>query len=179
MNNIEIRRRILEKLYNAEQKKPDNIIPSDKLCQELGISNEDIGSNIKYLHQKHFIEAHQLATRHYSALLNITHDGIDIIEDENEFNRKFPIKITNIQNSNGVVIDSNNVRVDINQSINIQNSFNKLYEECEAKDGSEEIISRIKAIENEIGKDTVNTDKIKESTNWLNRNASWTIFPII
>ncbi|MBM4240967.1 MAG: hypothetical protein FJ150_04815 [Euryarchaeota archaeon] len=180
MDNIEIRRKILEKLYDTEKINPGNIISSIDLGNELNISNEDLGFNIKYLKEKQFINAEQMATPFYSALLSIAPYGIDIVEDENEFNRSFPLmNITNIRNSKGVVINSDNVKIDISENINIKDSFNEIYNEIDNHINAKEVEQRIKAIEEELSKDKISTSKIKESTNWLHKNANWTILPLI
>lgn len=177
MNDIDIRRKVLEKLYDIEKKTPGKMIMSGKLINELHIPNEELGFNIRYLHKKGFIDAKEGMGTLYNAIIRINHNGIDLIEDESEFNTKFPLKITNIQNSNGVVIDSNDVTVDVNNSINIENSFNELYELIKDKDNAEEIMRRIKIIETELKKD--NKSEIKESTSWVQKNANWIIFPLI
>lgn len=83
--------------------------------------------------------------------------------------------ITNVYNSQGVVTNSNNVHIKIN---NISNSFNELYEQSENYDNSIEIKEKLKLIENELQKKDINQSKIKITSNWLKRNANWTI-PII
>lgn len=80
--------------------------------------------------------------------------------------------ITNVYNSQGVVTNSNNVKIDIN---NISNSFNELYKQSDNYDNSNEIKEKLKLIESELQKKDINQSNIKKAYGWLKRNANWTI----
>jgi hypothetical protein len=54
----------------------------------------DIYSNLKYLEGKHLIAV--IWRTGGFPVTKITSSGIDLIEDETEFNRRFPISINNI-----------------------------------------------------------------------------------
>lgn len=81
-------------------------------------------------------------------------------------------KITNVYNSQGVITDSNNVQMDINNTIY---NFKKLYEQSDDYKNADEIKEKLKSIENELKKNDINQSKIKNTFNWLKRNANWTI----
>ena len=87
--------------------------------------------------------------------------------------------ITNIINNRGFFADSNNVKMDINGSFNIENSFNELYRLSEGYENSDKIKKNIRSIENELCKDQIDQSKFKSSIDWLNNNANWIIPSII
>lgn len=59
-------------------------------------------------------------------------------------------------------------------------SFNELYEMIDKTDkNADEIKENLTVIEKELNKEEINPSKIKYSTDWLKRNANWTIPSII
>ncbi len=82
--------------------------------------------------------------------------------------------ITNIINSQ-VVTDSNNVKLDINGSFNIENSFNDLDRLSEGYENADEIKENLRSIKYELSKDQIDQSKFKSSVDWLKRNANWII----
>jgi len=86
--------------------------------------------------------------------------------------------ITHVHNSQGVLINSKNVQMDMNDSINIENSFNELYMDIDKFGSSNEVKKIINSIQEELGKSEVKTSKIKSYIDLLKKNASWTILPL-
>jgi hypothetical protein len=119
----EIRKEILETLYNHRQ---DGLIPIGKFQDELkarslNIDDRALHGEIIYLKEKWLLElGAEFCGKEYLnfAFLKITSQGIDLVEDPEEFGKLFSIKINNnsfrdVSNSN-VNIDSNNVQQIIN-----------------------------------------------------------------
>ncbi len=88
------------------------------------------------------------------------------------------INITNIYNQ-GVVTGSINVKMDINGSVNMENSFTELYELIDNHEKAEETKQNVRIIEEELSKELIDKSKIKSSIDWLNSNANWIIPSII
>ncbi len=175
-----MKRKILKIMYNHEQENPGNLIHSDKIIKELGsVEQNKFNFNTNYLKNKGFIRLLEISGNG-GFLGNITHYGIDLIENPHEFNTQLPVfNITNVNNSKGVVVSSNDVQIDINDSINIKNSFNGLYEQINPSDvKANEIKEKIKVIEMELNKDEISPSKIRNSNEWLKMYANWSI-PII
>jgi histone H3/H4 len=86
--------------------------------------------------------------------------------------------ITHVHNSKEVLINSKNVQMDINDSINIENSFNELYMDIDKFGSSNDVKKIINAIKRELEKNEVSTSKIKSYIDLLKKNASWTILPL-
>lgn len=86
--------------------------------------------------------------------------------------------ITHVHNSKEVLINSKNVQMDMNDSINIENSFNELYMDIDKFGSSNEVKKIINSIQEELGKSEVKTSKIKSYIDLLKKNASWTILPL-
>jgi len=176
MNENRIRRGILEILYDYEEEHSGDQMGGHDLTEKLGdIEPNELIFNMNYLENKGYMDIEEYLEGEFIA--NITHQGIDLIENNEEFNTKFPlITITNINNSKGVVLGSNNVQIDIKDSINIKDSFNELYKQIDiTNDDANEIKENIKQIEIELNKKEVNSSTIKNSVSWLKRNANWTI----
>ncbi len=174
MDNKEIRRKILEALYKHEEQNPGRFLPSGNLKKLVDIEEKKLESNVYYLKRGRYIEIREFLQGYHAKIAN---RGIDLVENNEEFNRIFPpVNITTIHNSKGVVVGSNNVEIKIDESINITDSFNEIYDKANDFENAEEIKERIKVIEEELKKDNINKSQIKSSMDWLKRNANWT-FP--
>ena len=175
MNENQIRREILKILYDDERKSSVSFLDSKTLERNLNIDENDLRFNVNYLENKGYLKKEGFLGGDFIA--NISHKGIDLIENNEEFNTKFPlVNITNVNNSRGVSVNSNNVQIDVNDSINITDSFNKLYKQIDpSNDNANEIKENLKLIENELTKEAINQSTISNSVNWLKINAYWTI----
>jgi len=109
MENREIRRKILEILYEEDEEKPGNIIMRNFLKDKLGLPDNKIDSNIRYLGEKGYIR-YQGSIGQIFVTAQITSEGKDLVEDESEFNKMFP-SVTIISDNKGVIIgDRSSVR---------------------------------------------------------------------
>jgi len=176
MDNKEIRRNILEYLYQMDEENPQNLISKEEIISFLGVEGKKIDSNIIYLEEKGYVKLE----KYIGALFGharITSYGKDLVENPEEFNSKFPIHVTQniVTNSTGTIIGDNNT-----QSLTISDSFNTIYHELEKRnpDKKSEIKKQIKIIENELKKETPNISIIKKASEFLKNNAAW-IVPIM
>ncbi len=168
LDNNQIRRKILQILYDYEIENPGGLTPSGIVKKHLQVEDKIIDFNLNYLENKGYLKLTRL---HGSLPLSrITSGGIDIVEDNNQLDEKFPlIHQTIVHNSPGTVIDSQNV------SINIVNSFNQIYEEINQQnpENRDLIIEKVNFIERELGKKDMDKSKVRKMYEWLQRNANW------
>lgn len=81
MDNNEIRRKILEVLYDQEMNNP-KIIPKGILKKKSGIEYNKLDPNINYLEDKGYIQVTRAMGGYYAT--KITAKGIDYIENNEE-----------------------------------------------------------------------------------------------
>lgn len=139
MDKLEVRRKILEILYERFVEHPYNRTTPKEFKEQLGISLRDLNYNIIYLEDKCLIELQKPLEGSLFVGARITHRGIDLIEDEYEFDIMFPaFKRTSPP---GNVFTQFNLLID---SIEVDGSINS--------DLKELIIENIKQIQNEFKK---------------------------
>ncbi len=179
MNNDEIRRKILEILYEKDKEEPFRFMSRNLLKEKLNVEDNKLDSNVLYLKEKNLIilgKEHTQTKPFIRAI--ITAKGKDLVENKEEFNSMFPINITQniISNGIGAAIGNNN-----SINISIEDSFKKIYDDIQKQDMSnkEEIIKNVKEIEDELKKDSIDKNKIKKSIDFLKTNASWVIPSVI
>lgn len=173
--NNEIRREILHILYGAAKNSLGSVRRS-YLKEKLNLDDNELDFHVKYLDQKYYLETSRVSHA-YFLTAKITAHGIDLVEDTAAFNREFPVKIIQIHNSPGTVIDSNNV------NININNSFNHILKKIDhSKIENKDIVKEaVKMIEEELEKDCIKKDNIQEAMGKVDKfkgNANW-IIPMI
>lgn len=100
------------------------------------------------------------------------HSGIKTVEKDSITE---VVNHYHFHNPKNVVIGSNYGEMNVFEYIDIQDSFNKIYQQ----NLDDETKKYVKLIQEELKKDKVNTSKIKSSIDWLKGNASSTIFPLI
>lgn len=168
MNNNEIRRKIIEELYNIYEKNHLRNMPKGKLKDKIGVEYNELNRNVNYLKDKGYVTLIMGMGDYYAA--KITADGIDLIESPEEFNTLFPqLNIT--QN---IVHDSSNVVISSDNFINISDSFNQIYQNPEFLNSNhkEEIKKIIQELQIELQNEAVNKNKIQNYYNWLKINAN-------
>jgi hypothetical protein len=90
MTNAEIRRRILQMLYDRFKEHPYNRIASKEFKEELNISLKDLQFHVIYLEEKKLLELQKPLEGSLFVGARITPKGIDLIEDEFQMNISFP-----------------------------------------------------------------------------------------
>lgn len=173
MNNSEIRRKILELLYQADEECPGESVERKTLKDKLHIEDNKLDSNMLYMEEKNYVELYKSIDAVFDGA-QITAYGKDLVENKEPFNRDFPISITQIsvKNSAGVVIGDGSSAV-----VSMSDSFNDIYQNIEKRNppNKEEIIKVIKEVEEELKKESINKSNIKRLVEFLKTNASWII----
>jgi len=136
LNETQIRRNILDFLYK-NFKNSKLYVEGEDIIKGLNNNKQDIFTNLRYLEDKGLVYA--IWRTGGFPVIKITSSGIDLIEDESEFNRKFPIAVNydssiNINNVTGDITGvgisgSNNIIkkiTKISDSFNIKNDLSNL-----------------------------------------------------
>lgn len=177
MDNQEIRRKILEYIYDKNEQQPQYMAQRDEVKQFLNINDAKLDNNVLYLESKGYLKVGKNIGSFF-VYAQITSEGIDLVENPNQFNTLFPVRITQniIQHSTGVIIGDNNI-----QKINLTNSFTKIYRDINEKNpkNKEQIIIEVKKIEEELKKPSPDKTIIDKSIEFLKNNASWMVPTII
>jgi hypothetical protein len=175
LNNDEIRGKILDILYKQNQEHPgglSNLLPRDFLKEKLGIEDNELNRNVLYLKDQGFLDI-PIDAGHVTFLTaSITSKGIDLVEHPERFNPTPAfVQHINISNSPGAVVNSQNV------TVNIQDSFNNLYEKVNSSnsENKEEINSKVREIQEELENENINTSKVRKSIDYFKSNAKWII----
>jgi len=176
MENKEIRRKILEILYKKDEETFRQYIDRDELKDDFSIDYQKLDSNVLNLRDKGFLEI-LTASHVYFLGARITTKGKNLIENESELNNQSPVSLTQniaVHNSSGVVINSHDI------SMTIEDSFNEIYSQIQDKnpENGEEVEKMVKELEEELNKENINKSATQKISKWLQSNAKWTI-PII
>lgn len=150
MDRIEVRRRILKILYEQFVEHPYNRITPKEFKEQLGISLRDLNYNVIYLEDKGLIELQKPLEGSIFVGARIMHRGIDLVENEYEFDIMFPAfkrasPPSNVFTQFTLLIDS----IEVDGSIN--------------SDLKELIIENIKQIQNELKKIEPSYTVVKKS----------------
>lgn len=173
MENKEIRRKILEYVYQKNEEIPQIMVKREELLDYLDIKDSKLVNAALYLEEKGYLKLLKSIGSQF-VTCQITSYGIDLVENPEGFNQEFPMNITQniIQDSTGVAIGNN-----ITQTIDINNSFKSIYEDLDRKnpENKKQIKEEVKKIETELKKENINQSKLSKSLTYLKENASWII----
>ena len=158
MTNAEIRRRILEILYKSYTDHPYNRITPKEFKEMLSIGLKELHFNIIYLEEKGYVELSKPLEGSVFVGARITPRGVDLIEDEYEFNVLFPEESITIPDE-------------------IFAEFENLINETSGKTGistetKELIIEELKSIQHEFRKTVPCYSEIKQKTDRLKTRDS-------
>lgn len=186
MDNNETRRKILKILYEKYQQHPYGSVSHKELIRHLGISKNELYSNIVYLDEKGYARlVNTIGSLFFSA--RITIKGIDLIEDESEFNVKFPVRqnVTHIEGDMiGVVSQGDNAQISSQVSIQIGENFNNILQKIDSNtdfdaETKESLKSKVQEIKAEIQKTEPDGSKIKSAFDFLKQKAKWVYDEIV
>jgi hypothetical protein len=90
MTNADIRRKILQILYDSFTEHPYNRVTPKEFKETLGIGLKELHFNIIYLEEKGYVELSKPLEGSVFVGARITPRGVDLVEDECEFNVLFP-----------------------------------------------------------------------------------------
>lgn len=85
-----VRRRLLVMLYEDYMRDPLKMPTPEDLLEDGTVSREDLIANIHYLGDRGLVELMLGYNPPMFAAVRITPDGIDLVENQVEFNRRFP-----------------------------------------------------------------------------------------
>lgn len=185
MDNNKVRRDILEILYKMFKENPYSFVSREVLLYVI-YNSKGLDSNIAYLEEKGYVELQRaLGTQFIGA--RIKAGGVDLIEDESEFNVKFPIKqnITQIKGDViGVISQGNNAQITSRISIQIGKNFNNILEEIDLRrdldtETKQSLRSKVQEIQTEIQKSEPNAIKVKSALDFLKNKAKWVYDKIV
>ncbi|MEO0216858.1 MAG: hypothetical protein ABIL14_07570, partial [candidate division WOR-3 bacterium] len=90
MTNIEIRRKIMEMAYERFKEHPYYRITPKEFKEALNIDLKTLNFNMVYLEEKGYIELQKPLEGSLFVGARITSKGIDLVEDEYQFDITFP-----------------------------------------------------------------------------------------
>jgi hypothetical protein len=151
VTNTDIRRRILQLLYDSFAEHPYNRITPKEFRETLGIGLKELHFNIIYLEEKGFVELSKPLEGSVFVGARITPRGVDLVEDEYEFNIAFPI-----QSSAHPVADDISQRFD--ELIKDTNGLADL-----SNDSKELVTEELRTIQNELKKSEPSYSEIKKN----------------
>lgn len=95
LNNIQIRRRILQLLYEVHNRDSHGAIEQDEFAERLNLPANRVQSNLTYLYDKKLVQLRRTSTggRRVYHFAQITASGIDLLDDPSEFNERFPPQV--------------------------------------------------------------------------------------
>ncbi|MDH4210202.1 MAG: transcriptional regulator [candidate division WOR-3 bacterium] len=157
MNNNEIRRKILQILYESFTEHPYNRVTPKEFKDTLNISLKELHFNIIYLEEKGYVELSKPLEGSVFVGARITPRGVDLVEDECEFNVHFPLQPTTRHVSTDILRQFDALSKQASELTDL------------GDDSKELIIEEIRSIQDELNKSEPiyseikkNVDRIKE-----------------
>ena len=155
MTNNEIRRKILQILYESFAEHPYNRTTPREFKENLDVGLKALHFNIIYLEEKGYVELSKPLEGSMFVAARITPKGIDLVEDECEFNVLYP------EETGPKPVTSD-----------ILEKFETLVNETMAltgisDDSKELIVNEIRAIQNELKKNEPVYSEIKQNATRL------------
>jgi len=157
VTNTEIRRKILQILYESFTEHPYNRITPKEFKEMLGIGLRELHFNIIYLEEKDYVELSKPLEGSVFAGARITPKGIDLVEDECEINVLFPVQCSASPISNDILKRFDSLLQETGEITDLSN------------DSKELVIEELKRIQTELKKNEpsyseikMNVDRIRE-----------------
>ncbi|UCD06209.1 MAG: hypothetical protein JSV98_02990 [candidate division WOR-3 bacterium] len=158
MTNSEIRRRILELLYKSYTEHPYNRITPKEFKEMLNIGLKELHFNIIYLEEKGYLELSKPLEGSVFVGARITPRGVDLVEDEYEFNVFFPEESIKIPDE--IFVEFENLISETSGMPHI------------SKESKELILEELKFIQQELQNKEPRYSKIKQKTESLKTRDS-------
>ncbi len=138
MTNIEIRRKILEMVYEQFKEHPYYRITPKEFKERLNIDLKTLNFNIVYLEEKGYIELQKPLEGSLFVGARITSKGVDLVEDEYQFDITFPVD----KDTSAIQI---NIFKELNLLIDKINNSSEL-----SNDTKELLVEEVKEIQKEL-----------------------------
>ncbi len=162
----QIQKQILEILNEFNDENPGYYLARNYLPDKLKIDDKTLEKNILDLYKEKYVDISRGLGVNFNSV-KITGKGINLIE-----NLEVPnFTVTKNQNNDDIITSGD---------LRIKTTFNEIYNAIESlnPENKDKIIEKINIVREELRKDEISISKIKDSTKWLKRNASWTILPL-
>lgn len=181
MSNNEIRSLILQHLNKLFHEEPESVgLYREKMLELLNTQENVMDSNMLYLEEKGLVRLRKVLGSLW-ACATITAFGIDVIENKEKYEQRFPFITVQVQeihgDVHGNVVQAKDSQVTIQQ---IDDAFKTARDITESKadissELKKEIQEYLSALQEEIGKKEPDAGKIQKSWSWLKRNANWVV----
>jgi len=149
--NTEIRRKILQILYESFTEHPYNRITPKEFKEMLRIGLRELHFNIIYLEEKDYVELSKPLEGSVFAGARITPKGIDLVEDECEINVLFPVQSSASPISNDILERFDSLLQETGEITDLSN------------DSKELVIEELKRIQTELKKNEPSYSEIKKN----------------
>jgi hypothetical protein len=159
MTNTEIRRKILQILYESFAEHPYNRVTPKEFKEMLGIGLRELHFNIIYLEEKGYVELAKPLEGSMFVGSRITPKGIDLVEDECEFNVLFPVQSSALPIANDIFERFDSLLSEIGEITDLSN------------DSKELIIEEIKRVQAELKKNDPSYSEIKKNVDLLRERS--------
>jgi hypothetical protein len=100
-----IRRWLLERLYDRYLENPLEMLGPDDFLADGIVDRRELAANMHYLYDRKLVELMTGYAPPMFVAARILPDGIDLVENRPEFNRRFPSRLDAIEESAGDVLD--------------------------------------------------------------------------
>ena len=150
---------ILKLLNEFNKENPEYYMTRGYLEDNLQIDNKKLEKKVLDLYKEKYLDIGKSIGTTFNSV-KITDKGINLVENA-------------VQNNQDVAASEN-------ANALITESFYQIYQKIESMNlnNKDEIRQKVNLIEEELKKDTISKSKIKESTDWLKKEANWTILPL-
>ena len=161
MTDIEIRRKILEMLYEKFKEHPYYRITPKEFTDALNIGLKELSYNIIYLEEKGCLELQKPLEGSIFVGARITIKGIDLVEDRYQFDLIFPISKSETSTQNDAFKEFNFLIDKIKSSDKIKNDLKEI------------VIEEINALQRELKKNKPSYSRVKEFLNKIKDRDSY------
>ncbi|MCG3141653.1 MAG: hypothetical protein HDKAJFGB_02967 [Anaerolineae bacterium] len=190
MDDLQIRRNILNALYALYKRDPLGAIERNDLARKLNLPSTLLDRNIFYLSDRNFVHSESIDTdegRIYH-FVRIAGPGIDLVEDPNEFNAKFPQAVIYQQikgdyfevkmgdNNSQVIVGKNIVSVPFGVNNSLPEAC-KLFVDSLSKNAeldSKQIqttVAELEKLQQQLTSEEINLGEIQRIKNYLLKEA--------
>lgn len=139
MTKQEIRREVLQRIYDSDDREFFNLSELEDIQKEVG--DKILDQELRYLDGKNYIKikGEYMGSQYLNySYLALTSDGVDLVEEPDKFNQMFPISVVNISNNNSsnISVLSPNTHQEIKKSLDEETikALNNLKDALEKKD---------------------------------------------
>lgn len=173
-NDNKIRRQILQTIYEKWKDNPHDITFTTDLLKATGVADNAVQRNLDYLDQKGYLNIVGHTTAGFTGA-KITDKGVDLFQDPEEFNQKFPLTVQqnnyNVSGNNGdtIIGDSNTINSNLTQV------FREIKKEIDDRQpvDRDEVLNMTSQLETELASKKPNAKKVVDLWGKIKIKSSW------